>query len=88
MNPAIEIVGVETMRFPSMYHALRGTKPEFGLSTIAEGIAVKAAYAPADVESLDALAGYRVEALPWSQARLRLHAELREMGLTVDSQRP
>ncbi|MBX3671711.1 MAG: threonine ammonia-lyase [Burkholderiales bacterium] len=41
VNPAIEIVGVETMRFPSMYHALRGTKPEFGLSTIAEGIAVK-----------------------------------------------
>ncbi|MBX3716286.1 MAG: threonine ammonia-lyase [Burkholderiales bacterium] len=40
-NPAIEVVGVETMRFPSMYHALRGTKPEFGLSTIAEGIAVK-----------------------------------------------
>jgi len=41
VNPAIEVVGVETMRFPSMYHALRGTKPEFGLSTIAEGIAVK-----------------------------------------------
>ena len=41
LNPSIEIVGVETMRFPSMYHALRGTKPEFGLSTIAEGIAVK-----------------------------------------------
>ena len=41
LNPAIEVVGVETMRFPSMYHALRGTKPEFGLSTIAEGIAVK-----------------------------------------------
>ena len=41
VNPAIEIVGVETMRFPSMYHALRGTKPEFGFSTIAEGIAVK-----------------------------------------------
>ena len=40
-NPAIEVVGVETMRFPSMVHALRGTKPEFGLSTIAEGIAVK-----------------------------------------------
>lgn len=41
VNPAIEVVGVETMRFPSMVHALRGTKPEFGLSTIAEGIAVK-----------------------------------------------
>ena len=29
------------MRFPSMYHALRGTTPVFGASTIAEGIAVK-----------------------------------------------
>jgi threonine dehydratase len=41
VKPAIEVVGVETVRFPSMYHALRGTKPEFGLSTIAEGIAVR-----------------------------------------------
>jgi ATP-dependent DNA helicase DinG len=37
---------------------------------------------------LDALAGYRVESLPWAQARLRLHSELREMGLTVDANRP
>jgi ATP-dependent DNA helicase DinG len=37
---------------------------------------------------LEALTGYRVEVLPWAQARLRLHAELREMGLTVDPQRP
>jgi ATP-dependent DNA helicase DinG len=37
---------------------------------------------------LDALAGYRVEVLPWAQARLRLHTELREMGLTVDLNRP
>ncbi|HYI00158.1 helicase C-terminal domain-containing protein [Hyalangium sp.] len=37
---------------------------------------------------LDALSGYRVEALPWAQARLKLHAELREMGLTVDPHRP
>ncbi|WP_224366891.1 helicase C-terminal domain-containing protein [Hyalangium versicolor] len=37
---------------------------------------------------LDALAGYRVEALPWAQARLKLHAELRAMGLTVDLTRP
>jgi ATP-dependent DNA helicase DinG len=37
---------------------------------------------------LDALSGYRVEALPWAQARLKLHAELREMGLTVDPNRP
>jgi ATP-dependent DNA helicase DinG len=37
---------------------------------------------------LEALTGYRVEVLPWAQARLRLYAELREMGLTVDPQRP
>jgi ATP-dependent DNA helicase DinG len=37
---------------------------------------------------LEALAGYRVEVLPWAQARLKLHAELREMGLTVDFSRP
>lgn len=37
---------------------------------------------------LDALSGYRVEALPWAQARLKLHSELRSMGLTVDLTRP
>ncbi|MCM2328643.1 MAG: threonine ammonia-lyase [Lysobacter sp.] len=41
LKPAIEVIGVETMRFPSMYHALRGTEPVFGASTIAEGIAVR-----------------------------------------------
>jgi threonine dehydratase len=41
LRPSIEIVGVETRRFPSMYHALRGTKAEFEAGTIAEGIAVK-----------------------------------------------
>ncbi len=35
----------------------------------------------------EALADYRVEVLPWAQARLKLHAELREMGLTVELQR-
>jgi len=41
LSPGIEVVGVETVRFPSMYHALKGTKAEFEASTIAEGIAVK-----------------------------------------------
>ena len=41
LKPSIEVIGVETRRFPSMYHALRGTKAEFEASTIAEGIAVK-----------------------------------------------
>jgi threonine dehydratase len=41
LKPSIEIVGVETKRFPSMYHALKGTKAQFEASTIAEGIAVK-----------------------------------------------
>ncbi len=41
LKPSIEIVGVETERFPSMYCAIRGETPRFGTSTIAEGIAVK-----------------------------------------------
>jgi threonine dehydratase len=35
------VTGVQAARFPSMYHALRGTVPEFGASTLAEGIAVR-----------------------------------------------
>ncbi len=41
LDSSIEVIGVETTRFPSMYHALRGTRPDFGASTIADGIAVK-----------------------------------------------
>jgi threonine dehydratase len=41
IRPNIEIVGVETARFPSMLQALQGASIECGTSTIAEGIAVK-----------------------------------------------
>jgi threonine dehydratase len=41
LKPGIEVIGVETERFPSMKAALDGTTPVFGTSTIAEGIAVK-----------------------------------------------
>ncbi len=41
LKPSIEVIGVQTERFPSMYHAVRGTTPTFGASTIADGIAVK-----------------------------------------------
>jgi threonine dehydratase len=41
LKPDIEIVGVQTERFPSMYCALRGVEPVFGGTTIADGIAVK-----------------------------------------------
>ena len=41
MKPGIEMIGVETLRFPSMYSALKGSKPEFGSNTIADGIAVR-----------------------------------------------
>ena len=41
ISPGIEMIGVETVRFPSMYAALKGSKPEFGSNTIADGIAVK-----------------------------------------------
>ena len=41
LKPGIEVLGVEVMRFPGMYHAMKGTEPTFAASTIAEGIAVK-----------------------------------------------
>ena len=41
LKPGIEILGVETSRFPSMLAAIRGETPVFGASTIAEGIAVR-----------------------------------------------
>ncbi len=41
LRPDIDIVGVETMRFPSMYAAINGAAANFGPSTIAEGIAVR-----------------------------------------------
>jgi threonine dehydratase len=41
MKPSIEVIGVEMVRFPGMYHAMKGTEPTFAASTIAEGIAVK-----------------------------------------------
>jgi threonine dehydratase len=41
VNPAIQVFGAETTRFPSMYCAIRGLVPEFGTTTIADGIAVK-----------------------------------------------
>ncbi|MCP3101063.1 exonuclease [Myxococcus sp. K15C18031901] len=37
---------------------------------------------------LEALDGYRVEALPWAQARLRIHAVLKQTGLAVDVATP
>lgn len=41
VNPAIEIVGVQTERFPAMYAAVKGVTMPPGQYTIAEGIAVK-----------------------------------------------
>ena len=41
IKPSIDVYGVEVKRFPAMYHAMKGTTPEFAASTIAEGIAVK-----------------------------------------------
>lgn len=41
INPAIEIVGVQAERFPSMHCALRGEPAVCGSGTIAEGIAVR-----------------------------------------------
>ena len=40
LKPGIEIIGVQTSRFPSMVNAIKGTHHPQGTSTIADGIAV------------------------------------------------
>lgn len=40
LKPGIEVIGVQTMRFPAMVNAVKGTSHPQGTSTIAEGIAV------------------------------------------------
>lgn len=40
LRPGIEVVGVQTVRFPAMFNAIKGTHHPQGTSTIAEGIAV------------------------------------------------
>lgn len=40
LKPGLEIVGVQTSRFPAMVNAIKGTHHPQGTSTIAEGIAV------------------------------------------------
>ncbi|MEM7425074.1 MAG: threonine ammonia-lyase [Pseudomonadota bacterium] len=43
INPDIEMIGVEAALYPSMYNLLRGVEMKCGGSTLADGIAVKAA---------------------------------------------
>ncbi len=40
LKPGIEVVGVQTSRFPAMFNAIKGTQHAQGTSSIAEGIAV------------------------------------------------
>ena len=40
LRPDIAIVGVQTMRFPAMFNAIKGTAHASGLNSIADGIAV------------------------------------------------
>ena len=40
IKPGMQIVGVQTARFPAMVNVIKGTAHEQGVSTIAEGIAV------------------------------------------------
>ena len=40
LRPSMEVVGVQTVRFPAMFNAIQGTQHPQGTSTIAEGIAV------------------------------------------------
>ncbi|MDN5841933.1 MAG: threonine ammonia-lyase [Alcaligenaceae bacterium] len=42
VKPDIQIIGVQTQRFPAMVNLMQGTALEQGISTIAEGIAVGA----------------------------------------------
>ncbi len=41
VDPAIEVYGVQTERFPAAWHAMHGGQFECGQATIADGIAVK-----------------------------------------------
>jgi len=41
IKPGIEVIGVQTERFPSMLCAIENRTPVFGASTLADGIAVK-----------------------------------------------
>jgi threonine dehydratase len=43
LKPGIEVIGAQTERFPSMYNLIKGESRECGISTIADGVAVKAA---------------------------------------------
>ncbi|WP_181701877.1 threonine ammonia-lyase [Chthonobacter albigriseus] len=43
LKPAIQVIGVETKLYPSMWAAVRGMPAECGGATLAEGIAVKSA---------------------------------------------
>ena len=40
-KPEVEVYGVEADRYPSMIAAIKGEEPQFGETTIADGIAVK-----------------------------------------------
>ena len=40
LKPGMEVIGVQTVRFPAMFNAIKGTHHPQGASTIAEGIAV------------------------------------------------
>lgn len=41
LKEEISIIGVETERFPAMHNAIRNETPQFGMCSLAEGIAVK-----------------------------------------------
>jgi threonine dehydratase len=40
LKPGVEVVGVQTVRFPAMFNAIKGAQHPQGTSSIAEGIAV------------------------------------------------
>jgi threonine dehydratase len=40
LQPSIQVIGVQTVRFPAMFNLFKGTQHPQGASTIAEGIAV------------------------------------------------
>ncbi|AFE08588.1 exonuclease [Corallococcus coralloides DSM 2259] len=84
-----EYLGFLQYRLPRALLLLRQGVGRLIRSTTDRGIVVVADPGHASYRPLllQALAGYRVVALPWAQARLLLHSELMQMGLTADTAR-
>lgn len=82
-----ESPGLLHYRLPRALLLLRQGVGRLIRSTTGRGVVVLAdpGHPSHRADLMEALDGYRVETLPWAQARLRIHAALRETGLAVDA---